>query len=768
MGMLRCTVSVIFFSVVVGAPVVAQDLEEFILDEIVVTATRRAESIQVVPIAVTAVTAKMIESFNITGSDRLELVTPGLVWGGGGGAKAWPSMRGVETGNGEANGEPSLAFFIDGIYKSRTAQANTPLVDVERVEILRGPQGTLFGRNSTGGSINVITNSPDLEATSFLADLTLGDYSNVRFDGVVNLPLSEQWGLRVAVRRHTRDGYVNNVGPGPDVNDQDMNYGRLSLLFNNGGALEANLKVAYRRVDRNGGGAFTSKVLGQSYDVTIPGRSIYGDAIFVNPRLLDGIPDIDIGGTPTDIGVAVDPDPWTQRTNWPVNETLDSLDTSLEITYDFGSISFRSLTGYADFSQQPFGDNDYSDLVNVLNRVDSLTAEAETFQQEFQLLSNGDGSFDWVLGAFFMQDEVFEIFSIQQFDPSNVPAPVFPAPGGGTTSFVFDRHTNTDIESVAVYGQGSYRLNDKWQITVGGRWLRDDKDYRLREFGFLGVLGFNPDLDRSKEFDDFTWRIGAEYFPNDSSMIYGSVSTGFRSGGFNRFLDDPATPADETIFEPEEIIAYEIGSKNTLLDGRMRLNLAAFYQELDNQQVATVLSVAGTGQSGFFNAGKTEISGLEAELQVQVSEPWYLFGTLTLLDAEYKEFVASGFAADGGPVDVKGNEPPSAPDVRATLATGYDFPLANGGTLTPFISGQFSSSYYNSFFNTSIDKQDSYTKLDIRLIYGSPDDKWRLEAFVENATEEDVVSYGVFGGSNAYFVNYLAPRTYGVRATFRN
>lgn len=738
------------------------------LEEVVVTAQRRTESLQQVPASVTAITEEELRSFNIEDSGRLELVTPGLVWGNSGGSRAWPTLRGISTGNGEANGEPSVAFFIDGIYKSRSMQANAPLVDVERVEVLRGPQGTLFGRNSTGGAINVITRKPDLEATSYSGDLTVGNFANFKLDGVLNVPLNDSWGLRLAARRHTRDGYLENIGPGPDFMDEDLTFGRLSLLYDGGGPLEAQFKFGYRRVDRAGGGAFTAKVLGQSYDTSIPGRSIFGSPVFINPRISDGIPDINVGGVPTDVGVPVIEDPFTIATNFPVSETVDSLDASLEVTYDFGGVTFRSLTGFADYSHQPTGDNDYSPFTAILNRADSLTGEAETFQQELQLLSNGDGPWDWVVGAFFMQDEVFEIFSIQQFDATNTPAPVFPSPSGGTTSFVFDRRTNTDIDSLAFYGQTSYSFTDQFRMTVGGRWSSDDKDYRLREFGFLGVLGFNPDLDVGETFDDFTWRVGGEYFVNDDSMWYGSISTGFRSGGFNRILDNPISPNDERTFDSEEVTAYEIGTKNTLMDGRMRLNLAAFYQELDDQQVSTVVSVAGTGQSGFFNAGATDVSGLEAELQFQATDQWYLFGTLTLLDAEYKEFLASGFAGDGGLVDVAGNEPSRSPGVRATLAAAYEYSLQNGATLTPFLSAQFSSSYHNTFFNTSIDEQDSFVKLDARLTYLTADDRWRVEAFVENATEEEVQSYGVFGGSNAYFVNYLAPRTYGLRVTFQN
>ena len=763
MAKLHFSIIIAFLMSIPMGPLVAQELEE-----IVVTATRRAESLQDVPIAITAVTDEELQAFNINSTGRLDLVTPGLVWGNEGAARAWPTLRGIQTGNGEANGEPSLAFFIDGVYKSRASQASAPLLDVERVEVLRGPQGTLFGRNSTSGAINVVTKRPDFEAMSYFADLTVGDYSNVKLDAGFNLPLNDQWALRIAARRHKRDGYIDNQGPGPDPMDEDLIYGRLSLLFDNGTNFSANLRVGYREIDRVGGGAFTAKVVGQSYDTSIPGRSIYGDAVYVNPRISDGVPDITVGGEPRDVGIATDPDPFKIDINWPISETGDSLDMSLELNYEFESVTFRSLTGYADFVSTPFGDNDYTSLSHIRNRVDALTGEAETLQQEFQLLSNSDGPLDWVIGAFFLQDEVFEIFSIQQFDINDRVDPAFPSPGGGNTSYVFDRRTTTDIDSRAIYGQATYSLSEQLNITVGGRWSEDEKDYTLREFGFLGILGFNPDLDLNQTFDDFTWRVGFEYFTSNNSMWYGSVSTGFRSGGFNRFQDDPATPNNEAIFDSEEITAYEIGSKNTFLSGAVRLNAAAFFQELEDQQVGTVRSVAGTGQSGFFNAGVTEVSGLEFELHWQASSQLFVFATATLLDAEYKEFDSSGFAGDGGTQDLAGNEPPRAPNFRGTFSVAYDVPLGNGGTLTPSVTGYYSSEYHSTFYNTEIDHQDSYSKWDARLVYMEPGQAWSVEGFVQNATDEGVQSYGVFGGSNAYFVNYLPPRTYGVRFRIQN
>ena len=735
------------------------------LEEIVVTAQKREESVQDVPISIVAISRESLENLNIAGPGRLELLTPGLTWGNATGGRSWPTLRGVDTGNGEANGEATLAYHIDGVYKSRTSQANMPLIDLERVEVLRGPQGTLFGRNATGGAINVISAAPSTEGVDFGGEFTAGDYSAIRFDGYLNVPFSDKTAARFAVRYDNHDGYTENIGPGNDLNDEDMVYIRGALRHEEAN-WDALLRVSVMDRNRNGAGGFTPDVRGQSFDPSIPGRTIYGQAIDVNPRVRDGIPDITIAGVPTDIGVPPPADPWTLSNDTDASEDSEAVDVSFELNYDFGAVSFRSLTAYSDFEYAPFADNDFTSCCASTNKdIGSLTAESESFQQEIHLTSNTDGQLEWVLGFFYYNDQVREIFSIERL----LPGTALPAPGGGTTNLIFDRRTATDLDSYAVFGQASWKFSEQFQITGGVRWTKDEKEYELREFGFLGVLGFNPSLDIKEDFDEVTWRAGAEFFISESTMAYAFASTGFRSGGFNRFLDDPATPENEVVFDPETIDAYEAGLKmDGLMNGRLRLNVAGFYQEIKDQQVGTVVSVAGTGQSGFFNAGLTEIYGIEVDFLAYPVDAWYVAGTFAWMDAEYKEYFAAGFAADVGLVDLAGHQIPRAPEVKFTLNTGYEIPLAGAGSLTPSLSLVASDDFPTTQFNTSIDRQDSYTKLDLRLRYQTPDKHWSVEGFVENVTEEDIISYGVFGGANAFFANYDPPRTFGVRVGYRH
>lgn len=748
-----------------------EDNDTFFQDVVVVTAQRREEGLQDVPVSVTAASGEQLELLNATDVADLEFFSPGLLWGEGGSSQ-WPTIRGVNTPINENIGDPAVAFFMNGVYKSRTAQALTGMIDVERSEVLRGPQGTLFGRNATAGAINVITRKPS-EDFDYRVSASAGNYSSVELNGMVNIPVSDTFQMRFAGIHKSRDGYVENIGGGPDLNDEDMIYGRASFRLTPNDQFEAIARIAGLSRDRAGGAGFNYKVLGQSYEVG-RGRTIFGDAVFINPRVFDGVSDIVDGVDVGDIGIPVNTDPYLVDQDFPNSEDTESFDIDLELNYDFGDIKFQSITAYADFSTEPIGDNDFISDPTIANQSSSLFAFAETFTQEFKLSSDTDGPLEWVAGVFFLDDQTFEVFAV---DNENGTAGPFPNRDGEATSLAFDRRTNVDTQSYAVYGQGSFNLTDQLSLTAGVRYTSDTKEFRLREFGWLGTLGFNPDLDSEETFEKVTYRIGAEYEPVDGRMLYASYATGFRSGGFNRFAAAGSTDADT--FDSEEIRTFEIGSKNEFGGGIGRLNVAAYFSDLVDQQVGTVVSVAGTGQSGFDNAGSTEIYGFDAELQFQPTPEWFLLGTLAYNNSEYKEYLAAGFSGDtiGSPgvitdpstgaalVDLAGNRTERSPRWRTTLLTGYEFDLGGNGTLTPILSFAYTSDFYSTQFNTEILQQDDYTKTDLRLVYRSEGERFSVEGFIENIEDEAVIIRGTYGGSNAAFISYAAPQTFGVRVT---
>jgi iron complex outermembrane receptor protein len=434
----------------------------------------------------------------------------------------------------------------------------------------------------------------------------------------------------------------------------------------------------------------------------------------------------------------------------------------LTINYDLGPVTLTSVTGVTDFSSVPIQDNDFTDLNAIANTTSLLSAASKSFQQEFRLASRSGGPLTWVVGGFYFKDKIRERFAVEDLNRSN-----YARPGGGTTSLQFDRRTATDTNSYALFGQASYAVFENFSLTAGGRYTIDDKSYTLREFGFFGTLGTNPPLDIDRSFKKFTWRLGAEYRPSPDNLIYASASTGFRSGGFNRFNDDPSTARDERVFLSETMTAYEIGSKNEF--GRsVRLNLAAFLQVIDDQQVSTVQTILNTGQSGFFNAGRTRIYGAEADLTLRPVSGWLINANATLLNARYRILSTPGFQIDVGQVNLRGNRVARSPDFKLNLSTSYRIDLGSAGALVPSAALQVNSEYYHTQFNTAIDRQPGYARGDLRLAYESENGQYRLEGFVENVTDKVIMSYGVFGGTNAYFVNYAMPRTWGVRLSIRN
>lgn len=757
------------------AILVSADLALAQIEEIEVTAQRRQERLLDVPLSVTAVSGDTLNQFNITDPTRLALTSPGVTFSETGSAVRF-NIRGVGTNIFENIADPVIAFSENGVYRSRNAQANVAFLDVDRIEILRGPQGTLQGRNATGGAINVISQLPtdEFEAEG---EVTVGNYSLIRADAIVNIPLTDTFKARFAGRREVRDGYVENFGPGENLADEDLVYGRGTFQFTPQQNFDAVLHVSYLYRDRAGRGGLGAKLLGESINPNNPGApqsgTIFGERNPVNPRVLDGIPETfdptangGSGGL-VDRGVPLTTDPYAVRTDFDNTEETRSFDIDLQLTYDFGPVSVKSITAYTDFSNFPFNDNDFTDLVsegNVggsANRVSLLSTEAETIIQEVQFSSEYASPLQWIAGVFYMNDETFEIFSIEDFDDT------FPfSPAGPPTALLFDRNTNTDTSSIAGFGELTYEVSEALTVFAGGRYTRDKKDFRLREFGFLGALGFNPPLDIEETFSKFTWRAGAQYFLADDNMAYFTASTGFRSGGFSRIADIPETPGDETTFDSETITSYEIGTKNRFLENRLEVNLAGYYSKVEDQQVAATVIVAGTGQSFFQNAAETEIYGFEAEMQAQPTDEWFAYGTFTWQNAEYQEFTAPGLTQDPTAIDLSGNDTPFTPEFRLSLSTGYDIIVPGWGTFTPQVTFQYVDDYFATQFNTSIGRQESYTQTDLRLSYQTENNRLGAEVFVQNLEDEAVLTRGTFGGSDAFFAGFGAPRTIGFRFNF--
>jgi iron complex outermembrane receptor protein len=725
------------------------------LEEVVVTAQRKEENLQRVPLSVTALSAETLARNDIRDLSRVELLTPGFSFGRSG-SDARPAIRGVRTENVSVSGDPSIGFFVDNVYRSRASQANEPFVDVARVEVQRGPQGTLYGRNTFGGNIAITTASPEQNFKAGV-DVTYGQFDRRAASGFVNLPVSDVLQVRLAGFSEKMDGYVKGVDKARDIYDRDTSYWRASVRFAPNDRLDATLRYSVWTEGGTGAAAFGYRVGGAFVNPATGALDIKGTPIVLNigTTTLDGIPDV----AGRDIGRPINPNPHFYPGDTKLEQDLKQTSTALNISYDFGSMVARAIFGRIDFEVFRNADNDFTTaLQNVDGQDDKLTSDS----YELQLGSKDDTSLGWLVGAYkFKEDIKFSVFSSCPSIARNTAGCAFAAGFPVTTS-------------EAAFGQISYWLSpDALRVTAGVRSTKDEKvisrfsattdaQQRINSLTPTGQVIV-------REFSETTWRLNGEYYLDEQRMLYGSVSTGFRSGGFNGgSLTNPLLPA---FFAPETVTAYEIGSKNTFADGRVRLNVAVYKNEFKDLQVQNQFIITTptglTTTSVILNAAKAHSQGIELELQAVPMTNLNISLSGALMETNFDSYNNTPAPARySGFYNLTGNEIPYSPRVKITGSASYDVSLGAAGRITPQVSVMYSGSYQLTDFNTALDKQDAFTKLDLRLGWHSADDKYSAELFANNVTDEITLNRATFG-SRGLNQSFDAPRMWGVRVGAR-
>jgi iron complex outermembrane recepter protein len=837
------------------------------IETIVVTAQRREENLQSVPLSVSAFSASQIKARGLTDVSRLESSVPGFTFGRSG-VDARPAIRGVRTENVGVNGDTTIGFFIDGVYQSRAAQATLGFVDLERVEVLRGPQGTLYGRNTFGGNISIATAQPKLDTFSGGMDVTIGENNKIRVEPFLNLPVGETAALRLSAAFEKADGWVKNINPnGNDLFDEDTAYVRGALLLRPSEALTATIKVDWARRGGAGGSAFGYKIGGTFYD-TVNNQQLFNTTPIFNLNgrggNRDGVIDAPLN---FDAGIPITNANNKYEIDWDYKAAmeLENKSFSANVAYDFGSFTIKSITGYTDFSTTRNQDTDFS--ASQIG-VDSQLTEAKTFSQELQLLSRGDGPLSYVVGAYYFTDELRAVFINEQFATRivrGVGAPIISTPGAGG----FYDEQRAETESIAVYGQGSFAVTDRLKLTAGVRFTRDTKDFAFANAdailptlgtpaipqGRFIVLGIGPIPDSAfgakgqatncvfaapapqprpgmaclaantsrltgatydtATFEKTTWRLAADYQLNDDSLLYASASSGFRSGGFN---SGQAAAILQPTFKPEEVIAYEIGSKNRFFDNTLQLNAAAFFNSYDSLQEQRQVPVGNTTLSIIENSGKAEAKGVEIETIWRPMQDLTLSFNISALDAKYTDFKnaplpfgtsivvtdatqltptvvngvtianagqrrifapgyscgvvpGTGTGLPGAPgvafgCDLSGKKLPYAADYSGSFSIQYALDLGYMGRLTPLAVVSFNSGFFGQPANSRLDEQGSFTKVDLRLTWDATD-KLSLAAFINNATDEAVANRFVFGGGGQAQTAYAPPRLWGIKGSVR-
>ncbi len=553
--------------------------------EVIVTAQRREERLQNVPIAITALTSAQLEQANITDATRLEMLTPGLQVGASG-SDSRPALRGVKTDNSrQAQADASVAYFIDGVYQAANQEALASFVDVARVEVLRGPQGTLFGRNSFGGAISITSNLPTNRFEGSL-EAEGGNYGENRFQGIINIPVTDTLRFRFVALTDNNEGYVKNLDPaGSRAEDKNETFVRGTMKWDPLPRLDVVLRANYWSDGGHGGGTYEYKVQGIDADPADPAnQSIYGQEVNINPRARAGDylaercgnctgPLADLANYPN--GVPVPLNPWQINQDTPAKQRLEQYATTLELNYDLGFASLKSITAYNLFDVYRFGDSDFTQY--ALRTVEQISHN-ETTTQEIQLASKQTRPFQWIVGGFFLRENASENF--QQFG-------VTPA---GQGAFGTGSYAVYDTNSYAAYAQASYNLTHQLRVTGGIRYTDDHKTTSGANFGpdANDTPGVNVPVGQitpaQTDFHKVTYKAGVDYQITPDKLVYFTVSSGFRSGGFNTGLS-PDLAAQFAIFAPETVTAYEIGAKTQWLDHRLQLNISAFDNEYRSLQI---------------------------------------------------------------------------------------------------------------------------------------------------------------------------------------
>ena len=664
------------------------------LERVEVTVQRRLENNQDVPASVSAVSAKKLAERNITDVSQMEGMAAGFTFGRSG-TDARPAMRGVRTENVGINGDTTIGYFVDGIYKSRAQQAMAGFVDVNSVEIQRGPQGTLYGRNTFGGNVAVTTKAPQIGVLDAAGNLTIGGYKKVRLDGAINIPVNEMLAIRVAGAGERADGWVkNDFNPAADLFDQNLQYGRIAVKFAPNDRFDALLRIENTNQKGNGGSAFGYRLVGSYFDLPTCQQLFNTTFVQLNTRggNRDGVNDCvrtrgaangtgaNAVGTGVDTGIPLHKPGDAYRINNDYQSFLNLKDTSssLNLAFNGNAFTLKSISGMADFDAKRSQDTDFS--ASTIG-IDYQRTKAKTFSQELQILSNNTGPLSYVAGYYYFKDDLRGTFINQQLPrtirASAAAAPIALAQNGA--GFFEDSFAQT--ASNAVYAQLGYDVNKQLNLSVGARWTQDKKSFKFANansvlplnaagapngnlitldtpmppgsaFGTAGISncapargpGFycNPtDLTvlyggtyTDQTFSKTTMRAAADYKINKNSMVYASFSNGFRSGGFNsaQALEGLRT------FLPEKVNAIELGSKNRFMNDTVQLNASIFQNDYKNLQEQRQVAVGATTTSIIFNAAKARARGFELEFDWLPTKQLTVGGTLSILDAKYTSF----------------------------------------------------------------------------------------------------------------------------------
>jgi iron complex outermembrane receptor protein len=749
------------------------------IEEVVVTAQRRTENLQKTALSIDVFGGEQLRQAGIAKPDDLIKLAPGVQVAGGTTTQVY--VRGVGDFGVTATANPAVATSIDGVAIGRPQAISGNFFDIERIELLKGPQGTLYGRNASGGALNILTVQPKLGESSGYAEATIGNYSQRGIEGAFNLPVGQRTAFRLSYQLNSREGYLTDGGD--DDRHQSV---RLQGKFEPSDKLQIRAMSGYTHLGGNGTGLVRTPKL--------PGLSAWaGDT---SPAVGDAYIQAATDNFVFSGGQSPPPFLLANPKDSKLFQDVTSYNAGLQLDYKMDFATLTVIPGYrrteARFSVQP------SFLYNVGGVYDANgdRTKGETSDQ-YSLearLAHESNKLRWVIGAYGYKEDQGTDYALQ----------------GGLIINTRNK-MNLQTEALAAFGQLTYTLTDAFRLTGGLRYTRDKRsatDYQLYAISPM-VLGSAPSpfdcvpgngalpgtlcplvnttpgfYDSSVTFNKATWKAGVEVDLAPQSMLFADISTGFKAGGFNQAVS-LTDPTKLQPFNPENITAYTLGVKNRFLDNKLQLNVEAFYLDYKDLQLsAQAIDGARAIVLLTQNAGKARITGGNFDVVVKPWRGGTIHGALEYVDSEYKEFLFQQLAFFVPPgrtscavsppnaqglvtIDCSGKSLVRSPKLSGNVGISQVFDLTIGGNVAFDADVAFAGERYLATDFVAAQLAKSYTNVSASITYNAPSDKWFIGVYGRNLTNAEIFTGG--GGNQSGFVtgwtssNIAPPRTYGAR-----
>lgn len=727
------------------------------IEVISVSAQKRVQNLQAVPIAITNLSSEDIERYGLESASDLQFQTPGLVVTYAS-TSAIPnfSIRGIGLNDFTAVQGSPVAIHVDDVYLGSSTMLNFALFDIEHAEVLKGPQGTLYGRNSTGGAVNFFTNAPtqDFEAG---VSLNVGNYESFETEGFISGGLTDTLSARLSVSSVEQNGGPYTHPIHGTVGKKSKTAARLQFLWEPNSDFDAKL-IIFGGADDSDGNQY------QGFATEGDNCTMYENADYSFAAQQNCVTVAGVNGTEQ----ALDDDPFTLQGGIINRDKIDVFGTTLSMNYEFDDILFSSITNYAkaDRISQEDADGFSVRAVDV-----GYETQFKQVSEELRLASLTPQAFEWTVGLYLSSDELFTPLTESDYtDPF----------GGYRPNHAYQ----LDTDSVAVFTQNEYHINDKLSLVGGLRYTHETRTFKggtLTTIPGLGpdsngdfqasvdgdtVFDFNDParyneayLDQKLTFDKWSWRLGANYTLDDDTFLYASVSNGFKSGGF---IGDVTTQAAlERPYDEETLTAYEVGIKADISD-TLRWNTSAFYYDYRDIILALVLDGTGDETDLFINANASnaDIYGIETDITWLPADNLEIRFGGTLLDTEQEKVTPVQAQIDG-------SELPNAPKVSANFSIRYEAEFGDDYFGYAQLDGMTRSDYYGKPESIDLFKIEGYSLLNASVVLMPMDENWRLSLWVKNLTDEQYYTYvNDLSFAGAIIKTPGLPRTYGVKVSY--